>query len=34
VFNGTYKIRSFNWIKVSKYPLVFEWVLELEDSEL
>ena len=33
-YNGTFKIKSFGWRKVSEKPLVFDWILELEDAEL
>ena len=33
-FNGTFKIKSFGWCKISEKPLVFDWMLELEDAEL
>lgn len=33
-FNGTYKIRSFGWDKISEKPVVYSWILDLEDAEL
>lgn len=33
-FNGTYKIKSFGWNQISKTPEVFEWMIELEDTDL
>ena len=33
-FNGEFRIRSFGWQKVSDRPLHYNWILELEDSEL
>ena len=32
-FQGTYRIRSFGWKQVAKAPVVFEWLLELEDDD-
>ena len=32
--NGIYKIRSFGWKKISDKPIHFDWILELEDTEL
>lgn len=31
LFDGTYKIKSFGWQKISEHPLAFNWILELED---
>lgn len=33
-FNGDYKIRSFGWKLVSNCPETYQWILELEDTEL
>lgn len=33
-FNGDYKIRSFGWKLISNCPETYEWILELEDTEL
>jgi len=32
LFNGSYKIRSFGWKHISEKPEVYEWILELEDT--
>lgn len=31
---GDYKIRSFGWKLISNCPKVYEWILELEDTDL
>jgi len=31
-FQGTYRIISFGWKQTAKAPVVFEWMLELEDD--
>lgn len=33
-FNGSYKIRSFGWNKISEKPEHYKWIMELEDTEL
>lgn len=33
-FNGDYKIKSFGWNLISNCPETYEWILELEDTEL
>jgi len=34
ITNGTYKIRSFGWKKISNTPIRFSWILEFESSIL
>lgn len=33
-YNGTYKIASFGWKLTSKKPEIYEWIIQLEDTEL
>ena len=33
-FNGNYRITQFGWKEVSERPQVYEWILQLQDSDL
>jgi len=32
-FNGTFKLVSFGWNQISKTPIMFDWIMQLEDVE-
>ena len=33
-FNGDYRITQFGWNEISEKPQVYEWILQLQDSDL